>query len=288
MWGRFNNHARGAPQVLSAHPAIDAIDSGDLPTLNGILDREPVLIAYRWRQGTWYEEGYFAGAALLHHVAGNPIRCPLPPNIIEVAKCLLSRGADPNALTDAGQSTIHLLLTSKQASEAEVSLALIDLLSAAGAKDNLHEPNLLDFPLLNDAPWTAEELIRRGINMGLRHAAALGRLADMGRALTRDTWRVTLEEALVFACIRGQEEAARLLVVQGVKGDTLTPVGGQTPRSALHEAANRGYLRIVKLLLENGANPNVKEPRWNGTPAGWAEHGGHREIAELLRQRAGD
>jgi hypothetical protein len=44
--------------------AINALDSGD-----------PALIHYQCRTGDWYEHGYFAGATLLHHIAGNPIRC---------------------------------------------------------------------------------------------------------------------------------------------------------------------------------------------------------------------
>ena len=60
--------------------------------------------------------------------------------------------------------------------------------------------------------------------------------------------------------------------------------GGRSPCTALHEAANRGYLEIVTLLLKHGADATVVEPRWGGTPAGWAEHDGHEEIAILLRE----
>ena len=51
-----------------------------------------------------------------------------------------------------------------------------------------------------------------------------------------------LEEALAFACIRGREGAARMLLQAGAKGDVLVTPGGRTPRTALHEAANRGGL----------------------------------------------
>ena len=97
-----------------------------------------------------------------------------------------------------------------------------------------------------------------------------------------------LEEALAFASIRGQESAARMLVRAGARGDVLVTPGGRTPRTALHEAANRGHRSMVMLLLENGADASVVEPHWRGTPAGWARHGEppHLDLAAVLDQRA--
>jgi len=49
-----------------------------------------------WAQQPPY--GYFSGAMLLHHVAGNPTwDRPLPKNIVEVARLLLEQGADADA-----------------------------------------------------------------------------------------------------------------------------------------------------------------------------------------------
>jgi ankyrin repeat protein len=86
----------------------------------------------------------------------------------------------------------------------------------------------------------------------------------------------------VFACIGGQPDAARLLLKDGAEGDVLLAPGGQTSRTALHEAANRGHLDIVRQLLAAGARADVREPRWNGTAADWAKAGGHSEIQQLL------
>lgn len=263
--------------------AVRALDTGDLPALDDLLRRHPSLIRYRGRRGEWYDVGYFQGAQLLHHVAGNPIRQPLPSNIREVTRLLLEHGADPNAATEAGWATIGLLLTSRQASEAGVALPLIDLLREAGARETLDGPDVLSAPLLNVAPHTAAELVKRGARMDLRHAAALGDLDSLDALLTADEYGAQLEEALAFAAIRGQAEAARVLVQHGARGDVLVTPGGQTPRTALHEAANRGHLEIVQLLLEHGASTEVTEPQWGGTAAGWAMHGGHPDIAELLR-----
>jgi hypothetical protein len=277
-WARFK-------EFLLFRQAVQALDEGDLPGLEALLDEHPSLVRYRCRAGAPYEQGYFAGATLLHHVAGNPDRGPLPRNILDVARLLIHRGFDPAA----AEQTIGLLLTSKRASEAGVALPLVDLLLAAGAKFDLDAPDVLGMPLLNVASATAEALVRRGARMDVRYAAALGRIEALQALLAAAPAAPgLLEEALAYACIRGQAAAAAFLLRHGAKGDVLVAPGGQTPRTALHEAANRGHLDIVRILLGAGASAAIVEPRWGGTAAGWAAHGGHPEVAALLRQGLGE
>ncbi len=276
-WARFK-------EFLLFRQAVQALDAGDLPGLEALLDEHPSLVGYRCHAGAPYEQGYFAGATLLHHVAGNPDRGSLPRNILDVARLLIHRGFDPAV----AEHTIGLLLTSKRASEAGVALPLVDLLLAAGAKFDLDAPDVLGMPLLNVAPATAEALVRRGARMDVRHAAALGRIEALQALLAAAPAAPgLLEEALAYACIRGQAAAATLLLRHGAKGDVLVAPGGQTPRTALHEAANRGHLDLVRILLGAGASAAIVEPRWAGTAAGWAAHGGHPEVAALLRQSVG-
>ena len=55
------------------------------------------------------------------------------------------------------------------------------------------------------------------------------------------------------------------------------------PRTApLHEAAMRGNLQVIRLLLAHGADPDVRDTGYDATPAGWAEHHGQREARQLL------
>ena len=42
---------------------------------------------------------------------------------------------------------------------------------------------------------------------------------------------------------------------------------------------------MIRALLELGADPSVRDALYDGTPANWAEHGGHEAAAELLRER---
>jgi ankyrin repeat protein len=71
-------------------------------------------------------------------------------------------------------------------------------------------------------------------------------------------------------------EAVRLMADLGFELSTLTR---NTP---LHDAAWAGDLDMVKLLIELGADPNLRDRSYNATPLGWAEHNGQREVAEYL------
>lgn len=260
--------------------AVAALDAGDTERLERMLRNHDWLAGYVCRDGALYEQGYFAGAKLLWHVAGNPDRGPLPPNIVDLTRMLVGYGASAEDV----ERTVGLVLTSRRASEAGVAMDLIDALIEDGSFD-VTRPGLLDEPLLNEAPATALALVGRGALVELRHASALGRLAAMTRLMDGSPAQGTLDEALAFACVRGQRDSASLLVRRGGRGDGLVAPGGRSPRTALHEAANRGHEEIVMLLLDAGANPRVLDSRWHGTPAGWADEGGHAGLAALLRDR---
>lgn len=56
----------------------------------------------------------------------------------------------------------------------------------------------------------------------------------------------------------------------------------------LHEAAKRGYLDAVRLLLEQGADPNAREPGDNTTPLHWAAALGHVHVVRALLDAGAD
>ncbi|HEX5088988.1 MAG TPA: ankyrin repeat domain-containing protein [Nocardioides sp.] len=56
--------------------------------------------------------------------------------------------------------------------------------------------------------------------------------------------------------------------------------------TGLHAAAGNGDTGLVRLLLELGADPAVTDTRFRATPAGWAEHFGHDDVAALLGDRS--
>ncbi len=52
--------------------------------------------------------------------------------------------------------------------------------------------------------------------------------------------------------------------------------------TALHEAALRGNLAVVQLLVALGADATIRDTDHDSTPQGWADHGGHAEVAAYL------
>ena len=140
-WTKLKERVELADAIAAFRPhprfeeAVAAMDAGDLERLRSLLAADPTLVHARTNLDPPYH--YFTGATLLHHVAGNPdrgrldgTRPPLPANSPDVARLLLDAGADVTAPTlgPNGGDTMGLLVTSKQASDADVVGPLIDVL----------------------------------------------------------------------------------------------------------------------------------------------------------------
>jgi ankyrin repeat protein len=55
--------------------------------------------------------------------------------------------------------------------------------------------------------------------------------------------------------------------------------------TALHEVASSGEIDAARMLIELGADPGIRDARFNSTPLGWAEHFGQPAVADYLRPR---
>ena len=53
-------------------------------------------------------------------------------------------------------------------------------------------------------------------------------------------------------------------------------------QTALHKAAEDGDLDLARVLLRLGADPDIRDARFDGTPLSWARHFGHLSMIELL------
>jgi hypothetical protein len=108
---------------------------------------------------------------------------------------------------------------------------------------------------------------------GDRETVAAMRARDRtlaGRAIVREPGQ------LIRGARRDSLEGVRLLIELGFD------VNARERTAPLHEAAMRGNLAIIELLLDHGANPNLRDPGYDATPAGWAEHHGQTEAQMLL------
>jgi ankyrin repeat protein len=96
----------------------------------------------------------------------------------------------------------------------------------------------------------------------------------------------TARPALItWAAACGNPAAVEILAELGfdvnAKGRTDVP-SDQPWQTALHKAAEDGNVELARTLLRLGADPDIRDHRFDSTPLGWARHFGQQSIIELL------
>ena len=261
--------AAADPQALTPLPeadfatvfeaAADAVADGDLATLDAMLQQWPALATARSPRPH--------RCTLLHYLGANGFedwRQRTPTNAVAVADRLLAAGADPNAVCytyrgGPGEHVVGLLATSGHPKEAGLALPLLAALAQGGAR---LEPVHRLLTQLHDA------------GKGAELAAALRRL---------DPGAPTAGLAVVECAALGETSMLLALVDAGVPVDARRDDGA----TALHQAAIDGNAPLVDVLLARGANPQLRDNMFDGTASGWANAGGHAELARHLAEAAG-
>ena len=280
------------------HPAIAAIKSGDVDELKSLVSQDPSLATSRSSR---------SHPTLLQCLVLDAVDLP---NKVELAKVLIDAGAEINGPLCAAASIGNV----------EAAAALLDagaLINGTGGWSPLEEALYWG----NDG--VIDLLLERGASVhNLRIAAGLGRVDliegffnsdgslkpeagkidwPFGDPLTSnlakpikeelqakiDGWsndsRDIINNAFIYACMHNRLEAAKLLLQKGADINAIPP-GFDYAGTGLHYAALRGHRTMVDFLLEQGANPNVKDSKVNNSPAGWADYGGHKELKDYLDQ----
>jgi ankyrin repeat protein len=108
------------------------------------------------------------------------------------------------------------------------------------------------------------------------------RLEDPGLA---DRVRRARPGLVPWAATTGRSRAVELLVEAGfdvdAKGRTDVP-SNQPWQTALHKAAEDGNVELARTLLRLGADPDIKDRRFDSTPLGWARYFEREELIDLL------
>jgi hypothetical protein len=100
-----------------------------------------------------------------------------------------------------------------------------------------------------------------------------------------DQAMTTYPDQLVRGAQRSSVDGVALLIDLGFDVNAINRVDRYHESAPLHEAAATGNLEVIELLLAHGADPDLRDGSYHSTPAGWAEHSGHREAERYLRAR---
>jgi hypothetical protein len=294
--------------------ALAAMDAGDIAALRGILAAQPAVITEREDSGAGLYAGYFMHAMLLHHVAGNPIRGPLPGNIVDVARTLIEAGADPRATCGSEMTgdLLGLVASGLQMAESDLYRPMIDLLLASGVS-LADDRGVLSACLYHTVECQKQRevgayLAAKGAKVDLVFAAALGdtdrvnAFIDPSGALTTDAHgpfrrdaaerrargdKAIMQEALAWAALNGRDATVRQLLDLGAAINGFTLIAGSS-MTALHGAAWAGWDGTCALLLDLGADHTLLESAWSNSPIGMAAYCQRRSVVDLFRRTRGD
>ena len=264
------------------HPAVDAIKAGDLERFRTLLREDPSLATARSSK---------SHPTLLQCVVLDGYEVP---HSSEMAKLLIDAGAEVDGPLIAAASMNNVE-------------AIPVLLDAGAAINGNGTWSPIEDALAFGAHRAVRLLLERGATIhNLRIAAGLGRAdlidgffnpdcslkAEAGKLAwpfgePAEGWsqdpQDTIDNAFVYACRSGQIDAGERLLQHGARINAIPP-GFDYPGTGLHYAAMDGHQPMVDYLLAHGADPRIKDKKVSSTPAGWAEHGGHPEIEELLQR----
>lgn len=286
-----NPHKAGMLDVLTTiryddpafADAVAAVDAGEVQRLRELLAAHPHVIHMRVASDSAITRGYFTQPTLLHFVANNPNRGEhMPPRIIESTTAILDAGADVDAMTPhpLGGTTLALVASSGPAHSDGLVTPMLELLVSRGA-DPTHG---LAAAILHRFTDTVRTLLRLGARHTPLSAAGLGDLDALRRLLAAPVDADTLLRAGWAAAMNGQAAALDLLLDAGLDPDAKLP--RPFDPVMLHEAAWHNHRDVVEHLLTRGADPTIRDTQYQGTPADWAHHAGHAELAAFMRERS--
>ena len=190
------------------------------------------------------------------------------------------RGELAWAITHGMTERVHLLV--EHGVDASVPVHGV---SAASMAATTGHPELVDYLIEHGAPpldlapaeaFVAAVLAADRVGLDRLLADHPGLSAQM---------RAARPALITWAAACGSSPAVEILAELGfdvnARGRTDVP-SDQPWQTALHKAAEDGNLELARTLLRLGADPNVHDQRFDGTPLGWARYFNQQAIIELL------
>lgn len=284
----------------NAYPLHFAAEKQHLPLIRLLIEHGADPIG----EDDYHELGVIGWATAWDYVRDNP----------EVVDYLLSHGARHNIssavatgdvlsirrlvaenrsllekrmdLANKRRRPLHLAVIKKRP---EALSALLDLGANAEALDEC-SLTALDQAALDGETAMAEILLAHGAKVRLPAAICLHRTRDAERLLRRDPECLKPGNRWGTLIVRAAERAPGAVIDAllragasvDVSDDPKTAVDTTSGYTPLHAAAFRGNRSAVEALLAHHPNLRIRETKWHGTPAGWADYAGHPEIRDLI------
>ena len=313
-WRSLRRYVESLPETPFVL-AYRAVEDDDLDRLTEQLDRHPELVHVRGTNGNDLlgmansiepvrlllergadpNRGNDYGWTKLHQ-AGYA-------NRRELAQVMLDAGArtDLSARGDGGtplvaalfwghREVVDLLGLEPRNLRVAAGLGDLDLIRElagtpqAGAHREFYRPHG-GFPV-----WQPSDDPQELLDEALVWAAKAGRvealplLVDRGAQIDADPYRGT---PLIWAAVNGRTATIRKLVELGADVNRRATFGGPDHGegvTALHLAAQAGRRDAVEALLGLGADASIHDALHDSPPSGWADFGGHPDLAEVLRR----
>ncbi len=183
-----------------------------------------------------------------------PLHHAAAKNRPAMARLLIDLGADVHAADATGATPLTT------AAQENADASIISMLEAAGVKlDFIAALNLKRYDLA--AAMLDEEPSRIGPD-------------------GRDTI------ALHLSVSKQNAESVRWLIEHGVDINAKRPMW-DCNHTALHMTAENGALNLSRMLLDAGADPNIRDDKYGATALGWADFFRRDELAALVREKGG-
>jgi ankyrin repeat protein len=267
------------------HPAEAALAAGDAERLALLLADDPELAVARSRT---------SHPTLLQCLV---LTMPPPDRLEVMIDMLAAKGADLSdpLIAASGMDNVRAIKT---------------LLDRGARIEGSGRWSPLEEALYWGHEAAAAELLARGASVrNLRVAAALGNMGmiaqcfDASGRLTAKAGKVSwpfdavlgeipetvrcdssqiIGNALIYAAAWNRPEAIGILLDRGARINDI-PAGFDFAGTALHYAALRGHRDMVDLLLGRGADPALTDAKIGKLAEDWADHNGHRDLADHLR-----
>jgi ankyrin repeat protein len=228
---------------------------------------------------------------LLSHGATLNLWSAIALDRLDDVRAILARD---RALLAARMTRNHHRRTPLHHAAAKNRPAIVQLLLKLGADANAADATgvtaLTTATQENADPAIVSALLAAGAGLDFLAAVNLGRYGQAEAMLRDDPMRIGPDGrdtiALHLAVSKRNLVAIRWLLAHGVDVNAKRLMW-DCNHTALHMTVESGAIDIARLLLDAGADPNIRDDKFNSTVLGWATFFGRADLAELIREKGG-